>query len=177
MAYTPKDWALSDDITEVDLDHIEQGIADVTDDFEALRDTLATAGLVISTNRTASVDDNINTYTRPSSPYLVVATVTPTVNSRLILSGFVTLLHSATSGTPGLAWGILTDAGSIVQHGPYMTRCRESATTSVALPVGGAVDLTADVEYTLHLGVSSTVAGTITIVGGRSEITATVIPV
>ena len=54
MAYTPKVWSTDDPIADTDLNHIEEGIEDVTDGYEGLLATLNALSHVGAYHNTAT---------------------------------------------------------------------------------------------------------------------------
>lgn len=170
MPYTPTDWVLTDSITDTDMDRIETGIGTVFDclsapvDFEVVSNTAVTV--------TASID----TYAQPGTP-IQVFSLTPTFNARLLLGGFVTLRYGSNDGTPDLSWAIKQSTGDTLVVGGVANRSRESANQPVCIPVGGMIDLAANTTLTARLAVSSSAAGTVTVVGeGRTHITGLLLP-
>lgn len=176
MAYSAKNWVLGDPITESDLERIENGIAAVTTAFEA-NDTLQSilSELSVPTDQTITgVTANINTYYRHGT-YRVIADVTPAINGRLLINGHLTLKHSA-SGNPDIAMAFLSDTGTLIKAGPMTNRYRDSTACPVTLGFSYVVNVTAGVRTQIHLGVSSSIAGTITLVGGRCYVDTVLVP-
>lgn len=176
-SYTPKSWAVDDAITTTDLNHIEDGIDDITGAYEAHATALSagTAYVTLTADKTASVNGTLTTYAQPAAP-IVLADFTPTLNCRLVFSGFVSLKHSSTTGTPDLAWGILDSTGTTLLHGALGNRSRVSAAAPTALPVCGSIDLSAGTAYDIRLAVSSSVSGTVTIMDDRTHVTCQIVP-
>ena len=168
--YIPKDWALADPITPTDLQRMENGIAAV---FGTLATSVDFASIAeVSVAVTADVD----AYHQPGTP-IVLFSVTPTVNSRLILTGYVTLKFGGDLGTPDLSWAVVQDTGALLLPGSIGNRSRASKNQPVCLPVGGAIELNAYETTTMHLAMSSSLAGTVSIWGsGRTHITGVLLP-
>lgn len=107
MAYTPKDWSLSDDITESDLDHIEQGIA-----------TLAADSGWLTTGITAATGWSIDSqkYAKRGSTVWVYVAVTRTGSAiNPVTNGDVStdsLICTLPAGyRPATAWGLGSGGG------------------------------------------------------------------
>ena len=177
MPYSPKTWALSDPITATDLNRIEEGIATVTDGLNETDALISVApSLIVTSNNVVAVSNNIVTYNCPN-PHLVVADITPAVNSRLVIVGYVTLLHSVLTATPDLSWGLVDGtSGALLRQGAKANRSRESQTMPVAIPLSASFNLTAGTRTLIHLGVSASVAGDVTIQGNGCSITGIVLP-
>lgn len=170
--YVPKDWTLDDPITELDLDHIEQGISAISRSLATSVDFQAEGSSIV-----VHVPAGIDSFTQPATP-IVLFTVTPPADARLVLTGFITLKFSPATGTPDLSWAIKQNTGATLLVGSIGNRSRESANQPVCMPVGGAIELVKDQPITMHLAVSSSIAGDITVWGyGRTHITGVLIPV
>lgn len=127
----------------------------------------------VSSGATASVVANLSTFANIGS---TIYTVTPTANCYLMVSGYVTLTHSAaSSSTPTLRVALRdTTANANLIAGGLQARIG-SDTAPVCLPVGGLVPLTAGQTYTVSLAVSSSVSGTVTL-STSSKVSAILIP-